>query len=249
MKSVVCVKLVPDTEAAIRISSDGKSIDEKDVNFVLNPYDEYAVEEALRLKEKFGGTVGLLCLGGEGSTKALRTGLAMGADEAALIQTEKFNGDSLVTATLLADALKGMEFDLLLFGKQAMDVDQGQVGVMVAELLNLPSVSVVVKLEISARKAVAHREVEGGIEVVETPLPAVITAQKGLNEPRYPSLRGIMTAKKKEISMLEPCPVEPSIEVLKMEYPPSRPPGRIVGEGTDAVPELVRLLKEEAKVI
>jgi electron transfer flavoprotein beta subunit len=244
----VCIKHVPDTEAAVKIGADGKSIQTQDVNFVLNPYDEYAIEEALRIKEARGGEVLLLSAGPEDAKKSLRTGLAMGADRATHVVCPHQH-DSLTLARALAKVIKSAECDLILCGKQAVDNDEAQVGIMLAEVLNLPSVSTVIKLELSDGKAVAHREIEGGIEVVETPLPAVITAQKGLNEPRYASLKGIMMAKKKEITEVACTESANLIEVLDLSYPKSRSGGKVVGEGVAAVPELLRLLHEEAKVI
>jgi len=233
---LVCVKHVPDTETAVKIGSDGKSIQTQDVNFILNPYDEFAVEEALKIKEAQGGEV------------TLRTGLAMGADKAIHIACDAMH-DSMTVARCLAEGIKDLAYDLILCGKQAVDEDNAQVPIMLAEKLNLPNVSAVVKLELGDGKATAHREFEGGIEVVETSLPAVISAQKGLNEPRYASLKGIMTAKKKEIADLPCTCADSDIEVLDLAYPTPRSGGKIVGEGKDAVPELVRLLREEAKVL
>ncbi|MCX6639934.1 MAG: electron transfer flavoprotein subunit beta/FixA family protein [bacterium] len=248
MNILVCVKHAPDTETAVKIGSDGKSIQSQDVNFILNPYDEYALEEALKIKEAKGGEVTLITMGPENAKKSLRTGLAMGADNALHIVCDG-GFDSLMVAKCLAEQIKNIPHDLILCGKQAVDDDNAQVPVMLAELLNLPSVSTIIKLEIGDNSAVAHREIEGGIEIVETSLPAVFSAQKGLNEPRYASLKGIMMAKKKEIKDL-PCTVgEASIEILDFAYPPTRQGGKIVGQGKEAVPQLVKLLREEAKVI
>lgn len=250
MNIVVCIKQVPDTETRIKIGSDGRSIDTTDVEWVVNPYDEYAVEEALQIKEKYGeGEVVILSLGGESTATAIRSCLAMGADRGILLKSEDLNGDSWATAAALASVLKEMEFDVLFFGKQAVDDDNSQVGSMIAQILDLPCVAVINNLEISERKAVAQREVEGGLEIVETGLPAVFTAQKDLNEPRYASLRGIMTAKKKQIDEKEMKLTEAKVEVVEMFKPEPRPAGRIVGSGKEAVPELVQLLKDEAKVI
>ncbi len=248
MNILVCIKHVPDTEAAVKIGSDGKSIQTQDVNFVLNPYDEYAIEEALKIKEARGGEVVLLSAGPEEVKKSLRTGLAMGADKAFHLVCHHVH-DSLTLARGLAAAIKNIPFDLILCGKQAVDDDQAQLGIMLAEVLHLPNVSTVVKLELSEGKAVAHREFESGIEVIETSLPAVFTAQKGLNEPRYASLKGIMMAKKKEIAEI-PCSAEAgAVEILDLAYPKSRTGGKIVGEGVAAVPALIKLLHEEAKVL
>ena len=250
MKTAVCIKRVPDSETRVKIAADGKSLDEAGVKFALNPYDEFAVEEGLRRKEKAGtGEVAVISLGPAAAQETIRTALAMGADRGVLLQVDKVPADGFETAKLLAAELKGGSWDLILFGKMAIDDYNHQVGPMVAELLGLPCVTAVAHLDIDGTKGVAEREVEGGIEVVEFPLPAVLTADKGLNEPRYPALKGIMAAKKKP---LEVKPVQPgpgTIEVLALTPPPERKEGKIVGEGAGAVAELVRLLREEAKVL
>jgi electron transfer flavoprotein beta subunit len=250
MNVVVCIKRVPDTETKVRISQDGRSIDTSGVSFVMNPYDEYALEEGLRIVEDAGeGKVTIVSLGDDGTRETLRTALAMGAHEAVHIKTDVQEWDSHLTATALADVIKEMDYDLILFGKQAVDGDCSQVGLLVAEALDLPSASVVVALKVEGDVLEVKREIEGGHEVIRLPLPAVITAQKGLNEPRYASLKGIMAAKKKPISDMEADGGDPLVDVIEMNYPPARPEGRIVGEGAEAVPELVRLLKEEAKIL
>lgn len=249
MNFVACIKRVPDTASQIRVGKDGRSIEAAGINYVVNPYDEFAVEECLKHKEALGGTVTVLSLGSPESTKELRHCLAMGADEAVLVKDAAVQRDALSTAKALAEALKQVPHDVVLFGKQAVDHDNAQVGLIVGTLLGLPVVSEVVKLELADGKAVAHREAEGVTEVWEVPLPAVFTAQKGLNEPRYASMKGIMLAKKKAIRELELPLAESAIEVVAMELPPARPPGKIVGEGTAAVPQLVKLLREEAKAI
>jgi len=250
MRIAVCIKRVPDSETRVKIASDGKSLDEAGVKFVLNPYDEFAVEEALQRKEKAGsGEVAVFCVGPAAAQETIRTALAMGAERGVLLQGDAIPADGFVTAQALAAELKTGTWDLILFGKMAIDDYNQQVGPMVAELLGLPCVTAVAHLEIEGAKGVAEREIEGGIEVVEFPLPAVLTADKGLNEPRYPALKGIMAAKKKP---LEVKPVQlgaGGIEVLALTPPPQRKEGKIVGEGPGAVPELVRLLREEAKVL
>jgi len=250
MKIAVCIKRVPDSETRVKIASNGKSLDEAGVKFVLNPYDEFAVEEALQRKEKAGtGEVAVFCLGPAAAQETIRTALAMGADRGVLLQTDAVPADGFVTAQALAAELKPGSWDLILFGKMAIDDYNQQVGPMVAELLGLPCVTTVAHLEMDGAKGVAEREIEGGIEVVEFPLPAVLTADKGLNEPRYPALKGIMAAKKKP---LEVKPVQlgaGGIDVVALTPPPERKEGKIVGEGPGAVPELVRLLREEAKVL
>lgn len=270
MKIVVCVKQVPATESKLQIAADSADIDRSSLSFVVNPYDEFAVEEALQIKERLGtGEVTVLSVRPHAAQKAeeaLRTCLAIGADKAVLLSDPAFEGgDNFTTALILAAALRRLSFDLLLFGKQAVDDDDGAVGIQVAELLGIPHIAVVNKLEINpkwpeAREVLAHRQIEGGIEVVEAPLPALITCQKGLNEPRYPSLPGIMKAKQKPLDVwnrdtlgLAPEVIGAAgakLKVVRLEPPPARPAGRIIpGDATTAVKELVRLLHEEAKVI
>jgi electron transfer flavoprotein beta subunit len=248
MKLAVCINHVPDTAAKIIVGPDGKTIDKSGVTYVISPYDEFAIEECLRLREKNGGDVTVVSLGGDTHKVTLRKALAMGVDKAVLLKDEGAR-DSFAVARALADYLKELSPDVIFFGKQSVDYDDSAVGVMVAEMLGLPSVTVVVKLDVAGGKAIAEREVEGGREVVETRLPAVFTAQKGLNEPRYPSLKGIMAAKSKPIEERPASPAETKVEVLGMQKPAARPSGRIVGTDVSAVPELVRLLHEEAKVI
>jgi electron transfer flavoprotein beta subunit len=248
MKLAVCINHVPDTAAKITLAADGKNIDKTGITFVLNPYDEIAIEECLRLKEKNGGEVIAVSLGGNTHKETLRKALAMGVDKAILLKDD-FPRDSFSIARALADCLKEISPDVIFFGKQSVDSDDAAVGTMVAEMLGLPSVSVVVKLEITNGTAIAEREIEGGKEKVQASLPAVFTAQKGLNEPRYPSLKGIMAAKSKPIEEKVPAAAQLKVEVVAMRKPPSKNSGKIVGTDASAVPELVRLLHEEAKVI
>ena len=250
MNVVVCMKQVPDTETRIKIGSDGRSIDPTDVEWVVNPYDEYAVEEALQIKERMGeGEVVILSVGGDKAATAIRSCLAMGADRGILLKTETPFGDSYATASALAAVLKEMKFDILFFGKQAVDDDNAQMSQLVAQMLDLPCVTVVTKLELENGKAKAHREVEAGTEIVETALPAIFTTEKDLNQPRYASLKGIMMAKKKQIEEKDTQLENFKIEVVEMLKPAPRPGGRIVGEGKEAVSALIQLLKDEAKVI
>ena len=256
MNIAVCIKRVPDSETRVKIAPDGKSLDEAGVKFVLNPYDEFAVEEALRRKEQAGaGEVVVLSLGPAAAQETIRTALAMGADRGVLLQVERIPADGLVVARALAAELEGGGFDLILFGKMAIDDSSQQVGPMVAELLGLPCVSSVIHLELASDRGVAEREVEGGVEVCEFPLPAVLTIDKGLNEPRYPALKGIMAAKKKPLAIKPTASAVGAVgavgglEVLALTPPPVRKEGRIVGEDAAAVTELVRLLREEAKVL
>lgn len=251
MNILVCVKRVPATTARVAIQ-EGKRLNPDGVEFVLNPYDEFAVEEALRRKDAAGaGKVVALSLGTADAQKELRQVLAMGADEAVLLQhADAAFADAATTARILAAEAKSRgPFDLLLFGKQAVDRDQHGVGPMVATLLGIPCITEVVKLEIGGGRVVAEREVEGGRETIEASLPCAITCQKGLNEPRYASLKGIMAAKKKPLDTVQVDMSGAVVEILSMQMPPPRPPGRIIGEGAAAVPELVRLLRTEAKVL
>ena len=247
MKLAVCINHVPDTAAKINIAADGKTIDKTGVTYVISPYDEFAVEESLRLKEKNGGDVTAVSLGGDVHKETLRKALAMGVDKAVLLKDDGVR-DSYGVAEGLAAYLKELAPDVIFFGKQSVDFDDSAVGVMVSEMLDLPCVTVCVKLEVVGGKATAEREIEGGREVVETTLPAVFTAQKGLNEPRYPSLKGIMAAKSKPIEERPAPAVTSKSELLSMQKPPAKSAGKIVGTDASAVPELVRLLHEEAKV-
>jgi electron transfer flavoprotein beta subunit len=250
MKIAVCIKRVPDTETRVKIAADGKSLDESGVKYVLNPYDEFAVEEALQRKEKAGtGEVVIVCLGPAVAQETIRTALAMGADRGVLLQVERIPADGLEVARTLAAELKNGAWDLILFGKMAIDDYNHQVGPMTAELLGLPCVTAVAHLTLETRKGTAEREIEGGVEVVEFPLPAVLTTEKGLNEPRYPALKGIMAAKKKPLDVRPVTLGAGGLEVIGMTPPAARKDGKIVGEGAGAVPELLRLLREEAKVL
>lgn len=249
MKVAVCLKRVPDTASRIRVAADGRSIDPSDLQFIISPYDEFAVELALRAKEASDeGEVTLVTLGDGSSQETLRKGLAMGADRAVLLMGE-VSMDGLATAKALAAELEASDAPLALFGVKAIDDDQQQVGPMLATLLDRPCVTAVASFEVTDGVATCHREVEGGTETVAVDLPAVLTITKGAFEPRYASLKGIMAAKRKPLETKAAQAVEPQLVVEALEPPPERPAGRIVGEGVDAVPELVRLLREEAKVL
>lgn len=260
MNIFVFVKRVPDTESKIRIDHEANSIIEEGVSFVINPFDEYAVEEALRLKEARETTVTVFSVGSDDSIPILKKALAMGADEAVLLKDElKETYDGLRTARILVQALqtKYSDYNLLLFGKQSVGADNSQIPSMVAEWLGLPQVNVVTKLEIDGNTGSAHREIEGAVEKVAFTLPAVISAQKGLNEPRYETLRGIMAAKRKEIPVvkvedlgLDEDQLAPMLELIKMESPPLREDGKVIEEEPDvAAKKIVEFLREEAKVL
>src|SRR5436309_13812593 len=200
MKIAVCIKRVPDSETRVKIAADGKSLDEAGGKFVLNPYDEFAVEEGLRRKEKAGaGEVAVFCLGPAAAQETIRTALAMGADRGVLLLADKIRVDPFESAKVLAAELKGTGWDLILFGRMAIDGYNHQVGSLVAELLDLPCVTAVSHLEIDGTKGVAEREIDGGIEVVVVSPPAFFNPVNGLNEPRYPALQGIMAATAKPL--------------------------------------------------
>ena len=262
MNVLVFVKQVPDTETRIQIK-DGQ-VDLSSVKWVANPYDEFAIEEALRIKERLGaGKVTVVSLGPDRVKDAIKYALSLGADEGVHVKGDGVAlDDPSCVATVLAAAARKIGFDLILTGKQGVDHDWSQAGVMLAERLDLPHVSVVVSLELdaAAKTGRAKREVEGGDEVVEFSLPAVITAQKGLNEPRYASLKGIMAVKKKTIPEwtladlgVEAASVGPEaagVRFLEFSLPPARAAGKVLeGDPADTARELVRLLRQEAKVI
>ena len=249
MIQVVCIKQVADTETRVKVAADGKSLDPAGVTWIVNPYDEFAVEQALRVKEKDGGELIAVSLGPAGVQTALRGVLALGADRAVHLRHDGPALDALALSRVLAEAIQPLGASLVWLGKQAVDDDAAQVGPMLATLLGLPCVSVAAAFDLADGTATVEREIEGGREVIAVALPAVITTDKGLNEPRYASLKGIMAAKKKPIEERPAAGGEAALEVVSMSLPPPRGAGRIVGEGPAAVPELVRLLREEARVI
>ncbi len=249
MKIIVCVSLVPDSTTKVKIADTKKSIDESGVSFIINPYDEFAVEEALRLKEKNGGEVTAVSYGTDKSKEAIKKAFQMGADKGVFIKAADSNYDSFSTAKNLSDYLKSQNADIILFGKQSIDFDGMLIPSMVSELLNLPCISVVVKLDIENGKVIAEREIEGGKEIVESSMPIVIGAQKGINEPRYPNLKSIMAAKSKPIEEIPQTYSGNKVEITEMKLPPTKSSGKIFTNGKDDVSELVRLLREEAKVI
>ena len=250
MKIAVCVSHVPDTATKVKIGDDGKTIDPNGVTYVINPYDEIAIEEALKTKEKLGGDseVIILTVGSDKSKETIRKALAMGADKGVLLKDDN-QRDSFGIAKALAEEIKAQSCELVFCGKQSVDYDNSITGQLVAEMIDYSCITVVVDLNIDGSKITAEREIEGGREIVESELPAVITAQKGLNEPRYASLKGIMAAKKKTIEEKPAADSENLTEVLKMHLPPPKQAGRILGTDSSAVPELVKLLREEAKVL
>ncbi|KIL45237.1 electron transfer flavoprotein subunit beta/FixA family protein [Jeotgalibacillus soli] len=257
MNIYVVMKRTFDTEEKIVIKNG--VIEEGDAKYIINPYDEYAIEEAILLKEKHDGEITVVTVGGEDAEKELRTALAMGADKAFLLNTEDDleDGDEYTTAKVLAHFFKKNEFDIILAGNVAIDGGSGQVGPRLAELLDISYVTTITKMEIDGQKVTIERDVEGDVEVIETSLPILVTAQQGLNEPRYPSLPGIMKAKKKPLEELElddldldKEDVEAKSKVVEIYLPPKKEAGKVLeGEVQDQVKELVNLLKTDAKVI
>jgi electron transfer flavoprotein beta subunit len=248
MKILVCVSRVPDSATKIFVGSDGKTIEQKGVKFILNPYDEFGIEEGLRLREKNGGEVTALTVGDISSQEILRTALAMGVDNATLIKLDT-DPDSYQVAFNIANYAKKYNPDLIIMGRQSIDFDSFQVPSLTAELIGIPSISIVSKLTIDGTNVIAEREIEGGKEVVETVLPCIISAQKGLNEPRYPKLPDIMKAKKKPIEEVTPEIVAARVEVTSMTLPSKQRAGIILGDTDADIAELVRALHEDVKVI
>lgn len=257
MNIYVIMKRTFDTEEKIAIEN-GRIV-EDGAEFIINPYDEYAIEEAIQLRDEHGGEITVVTVGSEESEKELRTALAMGCDKAVLINVEEDleDGDQFTTAKILHEYLKDQEVDLILGGNVAIDGGSGQVGPRLAELLNIPYVTTITSIEVDGENVKIVRDVEGDSEVIETTLPLLVTAQQGLNEPRYPSLPGIMKAKKKPLEELElddldidEDDVEPKTKTLEIYLPPKKEAGKVLqGEVEDQVKELVSLLRSEAKVI
>lgn len=259
MKILVPVKQVPDTATQVKVGTDPRAIDTAGITWIVSPYDEYALEEALRIKEKRGeGEVAVVSLGPDRVKEALRSCLAMGADRAVHLNDPAWAAsDTLTTAGALAAVIKQEQPAIVLFGRQAIDDDMGAVGAQVAELLGWPCASWIMEAAVSAdgKSVRIGRQVEGALEIFDLPLPCVLTAQKGLNEPRYPTLKGIMGAKKKEVRDVRAADLGLAaaggqLTVVTLEMLPPRPPGRILpGELAEVVKELVRALREDAKVI
>ena len=250
MKIAVCIKRVPVMDVKFRIAADGTSIDETGLKYDVNDFDLWAVEAALQLKEKTGdGEVAVFSLGPDAVQEQIRKALSMGADRGVHLKADRVSADPLTIARAIAAELKATSWDVVFFGKVAIDSADQSVGPMVAELLGLPCVSAISSLDIANGRGTAKRELESASEIVEFPLPAVLTVDKGLNKERLPSLKGIMAAKKKPLES-KPAQLDgATVSVVKMELPPERAAGRIIGEGAAAVPELVRLLQTEAKVL
>jgi len=256
MNIYVLLKRTFDTEEKITLS--GGKINDDGATFIINPYDEYAVEEAIKLRDEHGGEITVISVGEDESVKQIHSALAMGADKAVLIDTDDLDEmDQYTTSRLIHEYLKDKEVDLIIAGNVAIDGGSGQVGPRIAELLDMPYVTSITKFELNERTATITRDVEGDTEIVEVALPVLVTAQQGLNEPRYPSLAGIMKAKKKPLEELEvddldidEDDVEPKTKAIEIYLPPKKEAGKILaGEMADQVKELVGLLRNEAKVI
>ncbi|MCI1696918.1 electron transfer flavoprotein subunit beta/FixA family protein [Aneurinibacillus aneurinilyticus] len=254
MNILVCLKQTFDTEEKIVLENG--TISEDGVEFIMNPYDEYAVEEAITLRDEHGGEVTVITVGPERAESALRTALAMGADKAVIVDDEEIHTDEYSVAKILAAVIKDREYDIILGGNMAVDNGSGQVGPRLAEELNIAQVTTITKLSVDGGKATIERDVEGDTETIEVSLPVLVTAQQGLNEPRYPSLPGIMKAKKKPMERLTiddlgiNGEVAAKTSVIETFLPPKKEAGRILsGDVADQVKELVQLLRNEAKVI
>ncbi|MCM3180454.1 electron transfer flavoprotein subunit beta/FixA family protein [Cytobacillus horneckiae] len=254
MNILVLIKQTFDTEEKITLQN-GK-ICEDGVNFIINPYDEYAIEEALKLRDLHGGEVTVITIGPERSENALRTALAMGADKAIIVDSEDQELDEHSISKVLAAVIKGRKYDLILGGNMAVDYGSGQVGPRLAEELDIPQITTITYIEVNGNQVIIERDVEGDKELVESSLPVLVTAQQGLNEPRYPSLPGIMRAKKKPIERLEiddfdfEDDIDAKTVVTETYFPPKKDAGRIlIGEIKDQVSELANLLRSEAKVL
>lgn len=252
MKIAVCIKRVPDMDVRFKIAAGGMSVDESGLKFDISDFDGYAVEAALQLRERQpdpAGEVVVISLGSDAVHETLRKAMSMGADRAVQLKHDAPVFDSFAIAGALAAELRDGAYDLIMFGRMSIDTANQSVGPMVAELLGLPCITAISKLDIDGGAVKARRELEGAYELVECPLPAIVTIDEGIARPRYPSLKGIMSAKKKPLDMRTAQLGEQRLTLAKMALPPERPAGRIIGEGKDAVPELVRLLQEEAKVL
>ncbi|MGH7619731.1 MAG: electron transfer flavoprotein subunit beta/FixA family protein [Gemmatimonadaceae bacterium] len=250
MKIAVCIKRTPDSESRFRIASSSTSIDETGLKFDIDDFASYAVEVALQLNEKNApGETVVVAVGPDVVQETLRKAMSMGADRAVQLKTDVTPYDGLAVAKALAAELKSGAYDLVLFGKHAFDTSSGVVGTATAELLGIPCVTAASSLQISGGRGTARRELEGAAEVVEFPLPAAVTIDEGIARPRYPSLKNIMAAKKKPLEVKAAQLGAARVSVKALELPPDRPAGRIIGEGVAAVPELIRLLQSEAKVL
>jgi len=250
VKIAVCIKRTPDSESRFRIAASSTAIDETGLKFDIDDFASYAVEVALQLNEKQGpGETVAYAVGPDSVQETLRKAMSMGVDRSVQLKTDTIPYDGLAVAKALAAELRTGGYDVVLFGKHAFDTSNGVVGTATAELLGMPCVTAASQLEIANGRGRARRELEGAAEIVEFSLPAVVTIDEGIARPRYPSLKGIMAAKKKPLETKPAQLGDVRVKVKSMALPPERPAGRIVGEGVAAVPELIRVLQTEAKVL
>jgi electron transfer flavoprotein beta subunit len=250
LKIAVCIKRAPEMDVRFRIAPSGDAVDETGLKFDMSDFDGYAAEVAIRIKEQAGtGEVVAVSLGPDTVQETLRKALSMGADRAVQLQTGAVPADPWAIAQALAAELSSGAYDLVLFGRMSLDAGNQSVAPMVAELLSLPCVTAASRLDVTGGNVKARRELEGAAELVECPLPAVVSIDEGIARPRYPSLKGIMAAKKKPLETKPAALGAVRMTRRAMALPPERAAGRIVGEGAAAVPELVSLLRTEAKVL
>lgn len=249
MKVIVCVSLVPDSTTKVKIAPDGKSLDKNGVQFILNPYDEFAIEEAVQFSEKQNAETIAVSVGTDSSKEAIKKAFQMGIQRGVLIKTPDDNNDSYSVAKNLSDFINNEKPDIVLLGKQSIDFDGSSLPSFISELTGIPSINVVVSMKVENNEVTAEKEIEGGKEVITTNLPVIIGAQKGINNPRYPNLKSIMAAKKKEVEIIDSLYNGNLTEITEMKLPPSKGAGKILTDGVNSVPELVKLLREEAKVI
>ena len=249
MKIIVCIKRVPDTTAKIKIQADGKNIEKKELDYTIGPYDEYAVEQAIEIKENASDVeVVIISLGPGSPEKMFRKCLGMGADRAILLTTDDDLLDPWRIAQVLTEKIKEEKADLLLFGIKSIDAENSQVGPMIADQLNIPFISNAINLEMNENKIKAKVEAQGH-QILEASLPLAISIGKAEKEPRICSLMQIKKAKKKPIDKIPVSIANPSYNLEKLEYPSEKQAGKIVGQGVEAIPELYRLLSQEAKVL
>lgn len=248
MNILVCISQVPDTTTKIAVAADGTSMNPAGVKFILNPYDEFAIETGLRMKEQHGGSVTTVSVGPDTAKEVLRTALAMGSDAAVLVK-DSSRADSFVVASAIAEYAQEVNPDLIVFGRQSIDFDSFQLPSMVAELLGWPDITTVSSLQIDGTSVTAESDIEGGKQQVSASLPCVISAQKGLYDPRYPKLPDIMKAKSKPIAEREASQAAPRVATSAMSLPESKRLNKVMGDSDSDIQELVRLLHEEAKVI
>lgn len=245
MKFLVCISQVPDTTTKITFTPDKKAFNSAGVQFIINPYDEIALTRALEIKEAQGGTVTVINVGSANTEPNLRKALAIGADDAIRVNAEPT--DAYFVAFQIAEVAKKNSYDVILTGKESIDYNGGQVPMMIGELLGIPSVSVATKLDISGTTATLEREIDGGKEILESKLPFIAAAQKGMAEPRIPNMRGIMTARTKPLAVVEPAACDMLSSSVQYDLPPAKGECKMIDPNN--VGELVHLLHTEAKVI